>query len=380
MSEPTYRTYQIWIKPGHRLYAYSEQMCQDAKNLYNTANFYIRQVFTALKQDKPLEPLQQHVMNTLQANIGLMNQRQLEAHQTRLHKQLQKPINQRKESRCHLFKLPSRESPYIDFSFLDSLFKVMDQADYRALPTQSSQWVMKNVFASWQSFFAGIKDYRANPDKYTGRPHIPGYARSGTKEVILTNQDCQIKDRKYLKLPKTKHRLNIGKLGYIDGALKMVRIVPRYGQYVMELVFNCSAETVDVKKEKAMAIDLGINQLATIVTNTDHRPVCVKGKSMKATNQFYNRLKSYYTSILRQGKEPQEGAHTSIRLEQLHLKRYRRIKDFFHKTSHFIVAFAVEQQIGTIIIGYNQGWKVGSDMGRQNNQTSVTSPIRCSSR
>jgi len=369
MSEPTYRTYQIWIKPGHRLYAYSEQMCQDAKNLYNTANFYIRQVFTALKQDKPLEPLQQHVMDTLQANISLMNQRKLKAHQTRLRKQLQNPIHQHKESCCHLFKLPSRESPYIDFPFLDSLFKVMDQANYRALPTQSSQWVMKNVFANWRSFFASIKDYRANPDKYTGRPRIPGYARSRIKEVTLTNQDCQIKDRKYLKLPKTKHRLNIGKLGYIDGALKMVRIVPRYGQYVMELVFDYSAETVDGKKEKVMAIDLGVNQLATIVTNTGHRPVCVKGKSIKAINQFYNKLTSYYTGILRQGKEPQEGAHTSIRLEKLHLKRYQRIKDFFHKTSHFIVSFAVEQQIGTIIIGYNQGWKVGSDLGRQNNQT-----------
>jgi putative transposase len=149
----------------------------------------------------------------------------------------------------------------------------------------------------------------------------------------------------------------------------MVRIVPRYGQYVMELVFTCQAETADVKKEKALAIDLGINQLATIVTNTGHRPVCVKGKPLKAINQFYNKLTAHYTSILRQGKQPHEGAHTSKRLEQLHLKRYRRIKDIFHKTSHCIVSLAVDQQIGTIIIGYNQGWKVKSDIGRRTNQS-----------
>lgn len=369
MSEPTYRTYQVWIKPGHRLFSYSEQMCQGAKNLYNTTNFYIRQVFTTLKQDKPLEPLQQQVIGTLRANIDLMNLRQLEAHQSRLRKQLFKPTDQRKGSRCNLFELPSKDSPYLDFPFLDSLFKVMDQADYRALPTQGSQWVMKSVFTNWKSFFASIRDYRMNPDKYTGIPRIPGYARSRTKEVVLTSQDCQIKDRKYLKLPKTKHRLNIGKLGTIDGDFKMVRIVPRYGQYVMELVFTCQAETADVKKEKAMAIDLGINQLATIVTNTGHRPVCVKGKPLKAINQFYNKLTAHYTSILRQGKQPHEGAHTSKRLEQLHLKRHRRIKDFFHKTSHCIVSLAVEQQIGTIIIGYNQGWKVESDIGRRNNQS-----------
>ena len=49
MPEPTYRTYQVWIKPGHRLYAYAERLCQEARNLHNTTNFYIRQVFTALR-------------------------------------------------------------------------------------------------------------------------------------------------------------------------------------------------------------------------------------------------------------------------------------------------------------------------------------------
>ncbi|SMF72303.1 putative transposase [Paenibacillus uliginis N3/975] len=369
MSKQTYRTYQIWIKPGHRLYAYAEQMCQDAKNLYNTTNFYIRQVFTALRQDKPLQPLQQQVMDTLLTNIGLMNVRQLEAHQARLQKQLLKPADQRKDSRCHLFELPTKASPYVDYPFLDCLFKTMEQADYRALPAQCSQWVMKRVFSNWQSFFASITDYRVRPDKYAGRPHIPGYARTKTKEVVFTNQDCEIKDRKYLKLPKTKQRLNIGKLGYTEGDLKQVRIVPKYGQYVVELVFACPVEATDVAKENALAIDLGIDQLATIVTNTDHRPVCVKGKPMKAINQYYNKLKAHYTGILRQGKQPQEGAFSSKRLNRLHLKRHRRIKDLFHKTSHYIVRLAAEQKIGTIVIGYNQGWKVESDMGRSNNQS-----------
>ncbi|CAM4417104.1 hypothetical protein L1N85_26140 [Paenibacillus alkaliterrae] len=39
-SKSTYRTHQVWIKPGHRLFAYLDQACQNAKNLYNTTNFY----------------------------------------------------------------------------------------------------------------------------------------------------------------------------------------------------------------------------------------------------------------------------------------------------------------------------------------------------
>ena len=162
-SKSVYRTHQVWIKPGHRLYPYLEQVCQDAKNLYNTTNFYIRQVFTAFGQNQPLQPLQQQVMDTLQTHIDAMNERLSE------------------KNRSRPFQLPSQESPFVNYRFLDALFKVMEQVDYRTLPTQSSQGVMQVVFQNWKSFFASIKDYRNHPEKYSGKPRIPGYARSQAK-------------------------------------------------------------------------------------------------------------------------------------------------------------------------------------------------------
>lgn len=77
MRETEYVTYQIWIKNGHGLFTYFTKMCQNAKNLYNTTNFYIRQVYTALHTEKPLQPLQQEVLHTLQEYIGIMNENQL---------------------------------------------------------------------------------------------------------------------------------------------------------------------------------------------------------------------------------------------------------------------------------------------------------------
>ncbi|WP_407946310.1 transposase, partial [Paenibacillus alkaliterrae] len=74
-------------------------------------------------------------------------------------------------------------------------------------------------------------------------------------------------------------------------------------------------------------MDLGVDNLATIVTTIGSKPMIVKGKIVKAINQYYNKMKAHYIGILRQGKEPREGAHTSRRLERLHLKRHRRIKD-----------------------------------------------------
>jgi putative transposase len=369
MSDTQYKTFQIWTKKGHRLFPYLQQMCQNAKNLYNVSNFYIRQIYTAYRQEKSLQPLQIEVLGTLQKQIVGMNERQFQAYSSRLVKELQKPAEERLEIHYNEFDLPSAENPYVDYVFLDSLFKVMDQSDYRALPTQSSQWVMKNVFQNWKSFFESLKDYRLHPEKYTGKPHIPSYCRAQEKEVQFTNQDCVIKEGKFLKFPKTKQQLNIGKLGYTEGKLKQVRVVPKYGKYVIELIFECPLETVLLDKDRYMSIDLGIDNLATLVTTTGLQPVLVKGKHIKAINQYYNKMKAYYTGILRQGKHPKEGPHTSKRLERLHLNRYRRIKDLFHKASHHIVKLAAQHNIGTIIIGQNRGWKQEANIGTRNNQS-----------
>lgn len=353
-----HRTCQVWIKPGHRIFAYLNEACKNAKNLYNTSNFYIRQVFTSRGGQLVSGPLQQEVLDTLSAYIDAMNERRID------------------KNRSRSFKLPSPEQPFVSYHFLDALFKVMEQPDYRALPAQSSQGILKIVFQNWAAFFASMREYRNHPEKYTGKPNIPGYTRSEVKEVVFSNQDCVVKGGKFLKLPKTKQQLNIGKLARIDGRLKQVRVVPRYGNYVVELVFACplagkkATQEHDVNhSDLLMAIDLGVDNLATIVTTTGSQPMIVKGKSVKALNQYFNKMKAYYISILRQGKEPREGMHSSRRLDRLHLKRHRRMKDFFHKASHHIVKLAVAQRIGTIIIGHNNGWKQSPEIGRRNNQS-----------
>jgi putative transposase len=369
MSETQYKTFQVWTKKGHRLFPYFQQMCQHAKNVHNTTNFYIRQVYTAYRQETPLLPLQQEVLDSLHQYIVPMNERQGKAYRLRVAKEQQKPLDQRKDITCHSFALPSKENPYVDYHFLDSLFKAMKQVNYRSLPTQSSQWVMKCVFQNWKSFFASIKDYRQHPEKYKGIPRIPTYCRANEKEILFTNQDCVIKDHKYLKFPKTKQRLPIGKVGHVNGKLKQVRVIPKYGQYVVEVIFECPLESKKMENQRYMAIDLGIDNLATIVTNTGSKPTLVKGGKIKAINQYYNKMKAHYLCVLRQGKSSKEGPHTSTRLEKLHYNRHLRIKDLFHKASHHIVQMAVKQNIGTIIIGQNQGWKNESNIGKRNNQS-----------
>ena len=138
---------------------------------------------------------------------------------------------------------------------------------------------MKIVFDNWKSFFASLKDYKVNPSKYKGRPRIPKYSRSMEKEVVFSNQDCVIKNNKFLKFPKTKDQLNIGKLGFSEGKLKQVRVIPKYKEYVVELVMDVPLEPKEYEDNgRYMSIDMGIDNLATIVTNTGQRPYTCKGQ------------------------------------------------------------------------------------------------------
>lgn len=370
-----YRTSQIWIKKGHRMYPYFQQTCGNGKKLYNTTNFYIRQVYTALKTDKALHPLQEEVMDTLAKQLPKMNDRQLAAYQKKLAKESAKPAEKRKKVKANLFEMPSEGKAMLSYGFLDCLFKSINQNDYKVLPTHSAQGMMKDVFQNWNSFFASLKDYQVHPEKYKGKPRIPGYCKLPEKEVVFSNQECVVKDSKYLKFPRTKERLNIGKLGMAEGKLKEIRCIPKYGAYVIELVMDIG-ELPEAKSERDryMAIDLGIDNLAAATTNTGRRPVLIKGTRAKSINQFYNKRKAHLLSVLRKGKQPNQGPFTSKRLERLSQKRHRKLKDIFHKASNRIIQIALEEEVDTIIIGSNKDWKQNSNIGKKNNQSFVSIP------
>ncbi|MCT1902186.1 RNA-guided endonuclease InsQ/TnpB family protein [Oceanobacillus sojae] len=370
-----YRTLQIWVKKGHRMHPYFQNMCQNAKNMYNITNFYIRQIFTGLKQEKELQPLQKEVLESLQTHLPAINANQLQAYQKRSAKEQKKAKSEQKEIKCHLFEMPSKDKPSIHYPLLDALFKSMKQIDYQSLPIQSSQGIMRTVFQNWKAFYGSLREYKKNPIKFSARPNIPSYCRLKEKEVIFSNQNCVVKDNKFLKFPKTKLCLNIGKLGYSEGKLKQVRVIPKYSHYVVELVFQVPIEVEKKEsKNRLLAVDLGIDNLATIVTNTGKRAVLVKGKNVKSVNQRFNQLKAYYTGILRQGKQGNEGTFTSKRLEQISHKRFLQIKDLFHKASFQIVKIALEEDIDTIIIGQNKDWKQYATMGKRNNQSFTSLP------
>ena len=86
---------------------------------------------------------------------------------------------------------------------LSKLCAECDQEDYRALPAQTAQQVIKLVFKNFKSYFTASNAYKKEPSKFLGKPKLPTY-KTGKKQniVIFTNQNARLKDG-FIHFPKS---------------------------------------------------------------------------------------------------------------------------------------------------------------------------------
>lgn len=145
--------------------------------------------------------------------------------------------------------------------------------------------------------------------------------------------------------------------------------MPKATHYVVEVVYERAPEPAALDPALIAGIDLGINNLATIASNkVGFIPVIVNGRPLKSINQFYNKRRAALLAQLAPGQR------TSQRLAHLTDTRNRRIAHALHTASKRIIDLLMREGIGTLIIGKNDGWKQGVNLGRRTNQTFVMIP------
>lgn len=83
---------------------------------------------------------------------------------------------------------------WISYGRLDKILK-NSSTNYRLLKAQTSQQILKLVDKSWKSFFKAIKDWKVYPNKYKGKPNPPYFKRkNGNFILIFTNQNSKIEN------------------------------------------------------------------------------------------------------------------------------------------------------------------------------------------
>lgn len=250
-----------------------------------------------------------------------------------------------------------------------------DYPDYKLMPcAQSAQQTIKLVDKNWKSFFASIKDWKSNKSKYLGRPKLPKYLPKDGKFVfVLTNQQCHVKHNK-LVFPKAFNGFTV--TPYFlqrDDFVKfnMVRIVPRSERIEVELVYTIESAEMLEDNGRYLGIDIGVDNLATCAREDGSYAFIINGKPLKSMNQFYNKLKSQYQADCKKTS----GKDYSHRLRRLDTKRNDKINDYLHKASKKIVDYCIANNVNTIIIGKNKGWKQNANIGKRNNQNFVQIPF-----
>lgn len=244
-----------------------------------------------------------------------------------------------------------------------------ESENYRSLPAQTAQQILKLLDKSWLSFFRAIKEWKKHPEKFKARPRIPGYKRKdGEHILILTSQQCRIKGGE-VKFPKL---LGMTVKTRLDGvSLREVRVVPQGVGYMVEIVYEKEvADRAEREPERIAGIDLGVRNLVTIANNIGEKPIVVRGGIARSVNQFCNKELARVQSIY-----AKQGIKTGAKERKLYDKRNRKIKDHLHKVSRFVVDYCEERGIDTVVIGYNEDWKQKVGMGKRSNQGFVEIPF-----
>lgn len=303
------RVEQQILNKGHPMWKIIDEMCYNSKNLYNEANYIVRQEF----------------------------------------------INNKR---------------YITYREMNKEFKTHD--NYKLCGSQPANCTLRLLDKNWKSFFVAIKDWKEHPNKYLGMPRLPSYKKKDGRYIWeIPNNTVFIKENGKLHFAIRKMQSYNWKT-QAKGRVIQVRFVPHSNFYMMEVVYETEVMDLpsDFKSERIASIDLGVNNLVTLTNNIGLSPIIINGRRVKSINQYYNKRRAKMQSELMK----RNIKHWSNELSIITEKRNRRIKNYMHCTSKYIVEYCKQNNIDTLVCGINHEWKQKSKMSSVSNQNFIDIP------
>ncbi len=257
------------------------------------------------------------------------------------------------------------EGKYLNYH--DMQQRMQSHEAYQALPAKVSQQILMVLDRNWKSFFEAIAAYHEDPSKFFGRPKLPKYKHKTEGRNILV-YSIQAISKVGLKRGLIQPSMLAIEVQTKHTQVDQVRIVPRKGFYVVEVVYEKEVKQAQVNPAYYGGIDIGMNNLVALTSNKPQfQSMLVNGRPVKSVNQFYNKRKADLQSKL---------GHlgTTKRIERMTNTRNRRINHYMHTVSKRVIDVLVHEGIGTLVIGKNDGWKQEANMGKRTNQNFVQIP------
>ena len=306
-----------WIKEGHELYSICDDLTFKAKNLYNAGLYHIRQ--SIFERNKFQEEEKPSVLSWIE---------------------------------------------------LVSQFRKEKQSDMLELPSKVSTNILKTLGSSISSYYQLLKCYHDKSNlSVTSKPQLPRYLHKteGRSVVEFTSQTISKKrglNGELILCPKDFNLVIPTKVK----TPKSVRIVPKLKSFVIEVIYEVEVSPLKQTGNYA-AIDLGIDNLASITFSDGTNPLVVKGAQLKSINQGYNRLIAKAKSKLPANQKTSQGIHRLWRNREL------KLQSELHKVTSFLSLYFDEMAIEKVFVGKNQGWKQEISLGKKTNQTFTQIPF-----
>lgn len=306
-----------WIKEGHELYNICDGLTFKAKNLYNAGLYQIRQ--SIFERNKCKEEIKPSVLSWVE---------------------------------------------------LVSQFSREKQSDMVALPSKVSTNILKNLGSTIYSYYQLLKCFhdKSNLSVKT-KPSLPRYLHKtdGRYMVEFTNQTLSKKRGNKGELILCPRSLNLRIPTQVENP-KCVRIVPKLGAFIIEIVYE--TEELPLKHTgNFAAIDLGVDNLASITFSNGVDPLVVKGSKIKSINQGYNRLIAKAQSKLLTNQK------SSKHIYRLWRNREMKLQAELHKITSFLSLYFDEMLVEKVFVGKNVGWKQKVALGKKMNQIFVNIPF-----
>ncbi len=168
---------------------------------------------------------------------------------------------------------------------------VKTSSDYKALPAKVSNQVLKVLDRNWKSFFKAIKEWKKSPSKFTGCPKLPKYKHKekGRNIVIYEKGAISKKELKkgIVKLSKTDIVVSTQQQNILE-----VRLIPRGKEYVIEIVYEVQdTPALDFEAIASIDLGLN-NLATVASNQKGFKPLILNGKPLKSINQFFNKKKA----------------------------------------------------------------------------------------
>ena len=287
---------------------------------------------------------------------------------------------------CHIAKNLANEAIYNvrQYYFSEGEFLkyeknytlLKNSPNYKALNSNMAQQILKEVDGSFKSFFSLLK--LAKQGKYAFKdcrlPHylpkdgyttlVIGFVRLKGNKLILPFSNSFKKTHKAVEITIPPILL--------DKKVKEIRIIPKAKARFFEIQYIYEAECVqrNLNTNNALALDLGINNLVTAVSSNG-KSFIIDGKKLKSINQWFNKENARLQSI----KDKQHyGKKSTSRQKAIARSHNNKVNDYMNKAARKVINYCIANDMGTLVVGYNETFQRGGHIGKRNNQNFVNIP------